>query len=158
MNLKKPISARGRPEWKYKLRAIKQFAAELSHIIPAERGCVLAAIPCSRSPSDAEYDPRLDDVLHEVTGLMPTVRVERPLVRTVSVQAAHAGGSRSVSAIQRTLGWAGFCKPTDHVILVDDVITTGSHFKACQQFLHEHQPGIDVVGVFWARTIWPDGT
>lgn len=40
----------------------------------------------------------------------------------------------------------------DAVMLVDDVLTTGSHFRAARNALRERWPGMPIVGLFLART------
>ena len=42
------------------------------------------------------------------------------------------------------------------VIVFDDVIAGGSHFKAIKMVLRERFPGVDVVGIFLARTLRPE--
>ena len=45
---------------------------------------------------------------------------------------------------------------TDTIFLVDDVLTTGSHYKAAKSILlNRFGHGIDVIGLFIARTIHP---
>lgn len=41
------------------------------------------------------------------------------------------------------------------IAVVDDVLTTGAHFKAMKQVLQETFPGIEVMGLFLARRV-PD--
>ena len=40
-----------------------------------------------------------------------------------------------------------------NIILFDDVVTTGAHFKACKQVIMERFPDKKVVGLFLARTV-----
>jgi hypothetical protein len=42
------------------------------------------------------------------------------------------------------------------VILFDDVLTTGSHFKAMQMVLQMRFPGIHMMGLFLAYTVRPN--
>ncbi|OOF56071.1 hypothetical protein BKL49_10880 [Rodentibacter myodis] len=39
-----------------------------------------------------------------------------------------------------------------HIILVDDVLTTGSHFKAIKSMIKAERPDIKVIGLFIAKT------
>ncbi len=41
----------------------------------------------------------------------------------------------------------------ERIVLFDDVVTSGTHFVACRQFLLTHFPGREVVGVFVARRV-----
>ena len=39
------------------------------------------------------------------------------------------------------------------VVVVDDLLTSGAHFRAAQRVLSRHFPDIDVVGLFLARRV-----
>ena len=43
-----------------------------------------------------------------------------------------------------------------HIVLVDDVLTTGSHFKGAMMVLQQRYPGVPIVGLFLARATRPD--
>jgi orotate phosphoribosyltransferase-like protein len=45
--------------------------------------------------------------------------------------------------------------PPRSIILFDDVLTTGKHFKACERRLREIDPTIAIAGVFVARRALP---
>jgi predicted amidophosphoribosyltransferase len=152
-NLKKKPDLRGTPQWKYKVRAICQFAKELSSLIPS--GMVVVAIPPSKTTDHPEYDSRLEDVLARLVGIRPDLRHERPIVRTRSNTAQHQSESRqSVEEIYDCIEWVGFKEDTDHVILIDDVVTMGRTYAACRKLIRENALGISTYGVFWARTVW----
>jgi hypothetical protein len=68
-------------------------------------------------------------------------------------QSAHGqGGSRHPDEIERALR----CAPVDTrrpVVLIDDVVTTGGHLKACARVLREQ--GVEVeYAIVAARTVW----
>jgi orotate phosphoribosyltransferase len=69
----------------------------------------------------------------------------------------HAGGTRNPHIDKSTLEWVGFNNDQNLIILIDDVITSGASFKACQQLIFENSPHTTVVGVFWARAIQAEG-
>jgi hypoxanthine-guanine phosphoribosyltransferase len=39
------------------------------------------------------------------------------------------------------------------LVVVDDVLTTGAHFKAMQRILNERFPDVSLIGVFVARRV-----
>lgn len=154
-NFKKPVEKKcNHYEWQHKLKAIRQFSQELARLF--KDGAVLAAIPSSKCKSDPDYDPRLDDSLSLLSRINTTLKIVEPFHTVGTVQAVHLGGERNVEAFYRNLRWDGIGMSTDHLVLIDDVITTGAHFKACQRLILEQQPQISVLGVFWAKTVWPD--
>jgi len=157
-NLKKSVSKRGTNEWRYKEAAISKFSGELSAwLADSDNEFTIAAIPCSKHRSDAEYDDRLDRVIEQVAKRCQNATAVRPFSRKVSRQAAHLSNTRpSISEIYDSLMWDGFELHTELVLLVDDVITTGASFRACYRLFMENAPTAQVYGVFWARTVWPD--
>lgn len=155
-NFKKSPDKRGTGQWYYKELAAKQFAVELSKLLP-EDYCVVI-IPTSKPDDHPEYDPRFDMMLDCLRVLRPKLAIEHPIIRTAACQALHTGGRRSITEALQTLEWQGFDGDTpDKVVLVDDVITCGTNFKACQRLLRLNCPGIEISGVFWARTVWLTG-
>jgi hypothetical protein len=155
-NFKKPVSKKGTNQWPHKLRAIEQFAQELRELIAD--GAVVVAIPTSKCRTDPEFDSRLDDVLDRLGKLNPTLRIGRPIDRHTTAQALHQGGSRTIDEVAATLQWNGFQTAPSAVVLIDDIITCGTNFKACQRLIQKHHPGLKVHGAFWARTVWPTPT
>ena len=46
------------------------------------------------------------------------------------------------------------CEPAPKVIgVVDDVLTTGTHFKAMQHLLRDRFPNVKIYGIFLARRV-----
>jgi len=43
--------------------------------------------------------------------------------------------------------------PFTHVFLVDDVISSGTHYKVCKDLILTDNPEIEVVGIFCAKTL-----
>lgn len=65
-----------------------------------------------------------------------------------------------MESILETVQWVGLPRGRDPttLVLVDDVITKGTMFKACERLLGDNAPGVSIVAVFWARSVWPDDT
>ena len=154
INLKKPPDKRDTPQWKWKVRAIEQFANELGQLLPDDIS--VAAVPTSKRRDDPEYDSRLDDALNILHGQRNKIMIEAPFEMIESHQSAHTGGERSVEEFYRLLQWRGFQQVPELIVLVDDVITTGAHFKACQRMIREYHPEVEIAGAFWAKVVWPE--
>jgi hypothetical protein len=156
-NFKKSVDRKGKPEWKYKTQAVRQFAEELSSAL--NDGAIVAPVPSSKCKSDPQYDSRLVDCLRALVRQRPNITAVEALVGKTTLQAVHLGGVRSPSIIYQNLDWAGgLPNGARHLILVDDVLTTGAHFKACQRLVLEKHPDLKVIGAFWAKTVWPADT
>jgi hypothetical protein len=140
----------GRRPWQDE--ACREFARDLAALLP-ERA-VVACVPGSRRRDDPAYDPRFELLFDCLGACRPDLRLESPFAVAHSVVAAHAGGPRRASDLHAALRWRGLRRPAAALVLVDDVLTTGAHFKACQRLLQEH--GVPtVIGAFWALAVDP---
>ena len=90
--------------------------------------------------------------------LAPNLRVEEPVVTKLSRVATHLSSDRpKPNEIKETYQWNGFQnQPNEYLYLVDDVITTGAQFRAYKDLVLEHHPDLKILGVFWAKTFWPN--
>ena len=142
-------------EWKHKIKAIDQFASELAEFL--EDGDTVAFIPTSKQRGSANFDDRFDQVSARLSKLAPGVEIVEPLVTATSRKAAHEGGDRTVKSIRASIECVGLDEiPDDGLFLIDDVVTAGTHFLACAKLLEATHPGIEIGGIFWARTIWAE--
>ena len=139
-------------EWRHRIHAVNKFALELSNALA--KNIILANIPSSKCLSDPEYDNRFEDMFLVLKKLRPDLKIENPISSIVSVVASHHGGTRNPEEISENLVWKGFeDKIPRHIVLVDDVLTSGAHFKACKELIQYHCPQTIVSGVFWARRV-----
>lgn len=155
-------SAKAKELLYYKNGAVTEVAAALRRVFSpvsvAERTFV--PIPPSKAPGDPEYCDRLERTLAEAfRGYGADVR---PLLRqTRSTGADHrSGGNR--------LGYEELLALTEvdrqqldrplrrEVVLFDDVLTSGKHFKVAKTRLLELFPGMPILGIFVARCIHAD--
>jgi len=155
-NVKKPVERKALPEWRHKLLAIAKFAGEISRLLKDNKEYVFAAIPTSKCKSDPEYDSRLEDTLTALKRKKNNIIIQEPISANQTMLPVHLGGTRDPETIYRNQLWNGFNVETDHIILIDDVLTWGSHFKAYKRMILEHYPEMEIIGIFWAKTIWDD--
>jgi hypothetical protein len=82
----------------------------------------------------------------------------------VSTEADHNGGSRLTpdalhALMELDIAQLNALPLRQAIMLFDDVLTTGKHFKCCERRLREFVPtNIPIVGVFIARRILPDAS
>ena len=144
----------------YKEEAINCVAAGLRRAITranAER-LTWVPMPPSKVPGHPDYDDRLSRTLAKAfSGYDVDVR---PLLRqAASTEADHAGGGRlsldALSAlIELNLPMLDALPLREGIVLFDDVLTTGKHFKACERRLRAVAPEyFSITGVFIARRI-----
>lgn len=154
-NLKKSLDKRGTPQWRYKGVAIAESARLLRGAIRADALVTFVPIPPSKTKDHPLYDDRLTQVL-EATCDGRAAEYRELLVLRRSVEAAHLSEVRptidEVAAnyqIDETLA-----HPEPQTIFVlDDVLTTGCHFKAAERVLRARFPRANIVGLFIARRV-----
>jgi hypothetical protein len=172
INCKKPMDRRGKPEWAYKGKAIREIADELRSCLPAVidfAETTIIPVPPSKIRTHPAYDDR---VLRIVRYACPVGADIRDLVACREDRdAAHESDRRrpSIAEIQANyylntetdrlnLGTDHVNSGTDQavrkkVVVFDDVITAGSHYKACRNFIEAYFPGRAITGIFVARRV-----
>lgn len=153
-NFKKPVSAMGTNQWPHKQRAIRQFINDLESITFKDDQGEMMVVPgiTSKPRSDTAWDDRIDKVAEGFANKFSHLSIGKIIdTRAVVVPSSH-GGSRDMATIKNNTLWDGNCPETaDTIIIIDDVLTTGAHFKAWKEFILENCPNINkVIGVFWA--------
>jgi predicted amidophosphoribosyltransferase len=111
-------------------------------------------VPPSKTKGDALYDDRVLRLARKVAE-GTSIQVAELIVQSESYIPSHlasgSGGPRMQPSDLRRLYTLSGEVPRSNVFLFDDVITAGSHFRACKDLLLESHPNIRVFGVFIAR-------
>jgi hypothetical protein len=153
-NFKKPVSRRGHSDWYYKEEAIKTIASMVNNI--SFPRCFIVPAPTSKPRNSTEWDDRIDQIVDSIT--QQQVVVAKILDVSEPLKPAHDGGSRDIATIKAYT--SQILLPNngiDTVIISDDVLTTGAHFKAWKEIILEHNPHIkQVFGLFFALHVWKD--
>ena len=151
----------GRGRWKE--RAVQEIAAGLRRVIGQQNVDRLTwvPIPPSKTVGHIDYDDRL--IRTSVAAFHGYNADVRMLLRqSKSTKADHESGDRltpealyEVLELDRAvLSERPF---RDGIVLFDDLLTTGKHFKCCTRRLREVVPAsVPMIGVFVARRILPD--
>ena len=155
LNFKKSMDKRGTAQWRYKDQAIGEAAAAFRAALNDEwlNVATLVPIPPSKAKGDALYDDRLVRMLHSIR-TQPRLDVRELIVQRVSTTAVHDQDNRPrPDQIQANYGIDDALRnPTPKVIgLFDDVLTTGSHYRAASAVLRQAFPDVRIIGFFIAR-------
>ncbi len=140
-----------------KQRAIGTLANWLRSAIAREQAecCTWVPIPPSRRFGDPDFDDRLVRTLIRAF-FDYDVDIRALLGQTRNLVPDHAGTRRVSAAILyqslhlnfETLG----ARPLrERIVLFDDVLTSGKHYRCCEQRLREALPTVHVAGVFLMR-------
>ena len=159
INFKKPQKLRGTPQWCYKLQAINQVGRSLASCLRNWADEItLVPIPPSKCKTDSEYDDRMILALDVCKKYIPDIEYRELILQTISTDAAHLADTRPVpdQLIQiYDINLDLLEGVRDKVVIVDDMLTTGCHFKAMQSVLQKYLPNNIIAGVFVARRV-PD--
>ena len=150
------MDKRGRTEWKYKGMAINKIGNMFAQSLPRFpfSGTIIVPIPPSKVKTDPLYDDRIIQVMnifcrdHQDADLREIISVQSNKVPSHEVRASPDGILPYLS-VNKAL-----CKnQKPAIVLVDDVLTSGAHFKACQTLLRQEFPKSIIRGLFIARAV-----
>lgn len=158
LNLKKSVDRRGKPEYHYKEKAITEAGDLFRSVLKNDwlsTTPTLVPIPCSKHKDHPLYDDRMLRVLRRMmTGLGGDIR--ELIVQTENLESFHGGTRMPPTELaeyyQVDEALCGTRVPTVFV-LFDDMLTTGSHFKAAKSVLSTRWPNVPVAGIFLARVV-----
>ena len=161
LNFKKPSDRKGKPEWKYKRKAINQISTAFRNALGANLSpsdlstVVLVPVPPSSAREDPLYDNRIASMVHAI---WPDNRanVKEMIVQIGSFEPSHTSHNRpekkeieSRYEIDEDLVHL----PPNTIAIVDDILTTGAHFRAVKSLLEKRFPNARILGLFVARTV-----
>jgi predicted amidophosphoribosyltransferase len=161
INLRKPMTRRHLPEWRYKEDAILTCGRIFREGLREEwlASATLVPMPSSHTRDDPEYDDRLPRILQEV-GRGRQLDIRELVVMTRNVPQSHLAEERvSIEDLIASMGInEALAQPAPRTIgIFDDVLTTGRHFKAVQAVLRARFPDAPIVGIFVVRRV-PEST
>lgn len=163
-NLKKsPLLKKTSPaEYKHKLKDIRRVAACFRRGLTEEvlnTKATLVPIPPSKTKSNSEYDNRITMICHGIVLGYSSPDVQELICCHEDTIATHNQASKpSPEALVSNYRIAvdpGY-NPRPILFLVDDMLTTGSHFKACKMLISKTYPDSEVIGLFVARRVFAD--
>ncbi len=157
LNFKKSMTTRGQAQWRYKDQAISQAAAAFRAAVNEEalNNATFIPVPPSKAKSDPLYDDRLVKMLRRIRP-SPPVDIRELVVQIESTRAVHDSETRPSPAeleSRYTLDQTLLSPTPQLIVIVDDVLTTGAHFRAVKAVLERTFPGVSVIGLFIARRV-----
>lgn len=158
-NIKKKPTLRNTSQWPYKERAICDAGDAFRRSLSQQAFDTITFVPIP--PSKCRTDPLYDDRMRRVLDRMAThgpLDIRELVVQEQSLAAFHEGVRLSPQQL------AGYYSIAEQLVLpaprsivvVDDVLTSGCHFKAMQTVLRARFPMASIGGLFIARRVFPD--
>lgn len=156
-NLKKGNERQGMADYHYKEEAINRVAQMIASTVSSHiNDYTFVPVPPSKCRTDAAYDDRMTAILRIAQELNPDLDFRELVVINQSTEASHAATSsrptpEEIMANYR-LDTSQLEGAKRNIIIFDDVLTAGSHFKAMKNFLLQHLPEANMWVLFVART------
>lgn len=159
-NFKKRLDKEGTPEWKYKEKEIKKIAEEFRESLKVKwfEKYTLVPIPPSKSKEDPLYDDRIVQVL-KIFGQGHNLDIRELILQHESTLPFHQITPRPFweDLIDNYYIDENIANPEPKkIVLFDDLLTEGAHFKAAQHVLEKRYSGVITRGIFIARRIYAD--
>jgi len=150
----------------HKISAINESIEQLAPAVSQESMSKVTVVPMpgSKPLGHAAYDDRMIQVMNGWGARVGPAFDGRPVLVTRHERGAqHSAAAKGVSratvaemAATLTLDPAYLATPLrETVVLLDDVFTAGTSFKAAQSILMQRPEVKRVCGLFLARTVWP---
>ena len=112
-------------------------------------------MPPSCAKSDPDYDDRLIQILQQMEqGFDADIR--ELVLQRETMPASHEGERASIAELVANYTIVDALRapaPRGRIVIFDDVLTTGRHYKAMQQVLNAAYPGVPSPGLFIARRL-----
>jgi predicted amidophosphoribosyltransferase len=156
-NFKKSPEFRDQPQWIHKERVIREVADIFAqYLLPATNlpDVMLVPMPPSKIKDHPHYDDRMMQVLTRLQQRDGGLDIREILTCRENTEPFHATtNKRSPEKIAQNLCIdSGLCNTTKtKILLIDDMVTSGAHFKACKNKLLEVFPQGIIKGLFIAR-------
>ena len=161
-NFKKTMDRQNRPEWRYKKRAINQAAKAFLNGLGGVESSYLnlwtfVPIPPSKAKDDPLYDDRMLRMLKAIRS-NPPLDIRELIIQSESTQSAHESDVRpqptEIESLYRIDD--NLTEPYPSTIaVIDDVLTTGAHYRAAHSVLSARFPSVEIKGLFIARRAVP---
>jgi hypothetical protein len=155
-NFQKGLQYRDRFEvWHYRDEAIARFArtvaAFLKDFSSVNQAALVPMFVSSPHNSDS-YNDRIVKLAEGVADRIPELVVRDVFDVDAKMVPAKLGGARCPADLKPHVIFEGFGNDVPSLaIILDDVLTSGSHFRVCSDLITDAYPTVGIVGIFLAR-------
>lgn len=153
LNFKKKTDRKNCPEWKYKVDAINKVSLLLNNAFIPNADYIFIPVPPSKNKNNPLYDDRLIQVLQKLKPGWLGVGYRELVTQINSTEPSHLSGYRDIAQLQENykVDSSQIHPIPKGIIIFDDVLTTGCHYKAMQNTLKNLYPEAIIIGLFLAR-------
>lgn len=140
-------------EKQYKKSAMKNFANILNEF-PFQTNSFIIPAVTSKKNDDPLFDPRLMISTQWAASTNQNITWNELFKAKHSIKESHFGGTRDYATILSNTELIQNYNYNDVIIyIVDDIFTTGVHFKVMKDLILSVYPNAKIIGLFWGLTI-----
>ncbi|MFJ5401301.1 hypothetical protein [Pectobacterium sp. CHL-2024] len=155
LNLKKGNDKRGSYEYRYKGIAIQKVADLITSTINNLNDFTFVPVPPSKCNTDLAYDDRITAILKLCQQVNRSFEFREIITQRQSMEASHNSIARPTPAeiaANYQFNQVLTAGVRNNIVIFDDVLTAGSHYKAMKDTIRHYLPNVGVIGLFVART------
>lgn len=154
LNFKKDLSFKNNVSWCYREQAVRNFALMLHGALSnVANRITIIPMPTSKPQNSLKFNDRLLATIGwlQVYG-NNMYHIENCLDTKEESIPSHISGNRKPEDLFNNINFT-FPKSRfkEYIILIDDVLTTGAHFKVCKDILTKYS-SVNIGGIFLAKT------
>ena len=157
LNFKKDMDRiSNRPEWKWKGNAINEVSELFIRSIPPiiAQSSILVPVPPSKIKGDSMYDDRLVQLVRNFCATHTNTEFREIVGINANMTPTHVDEKSPDELIPLLTVDKSLCAPSkDQIVIVDDVLRHGAHFKAIKTLLQPEFPDSNIIGLFIARCL-----
>lgn len=161
-NLKKKPGSSSPAEMRYKAGAIQRCASYISTAVSMDNlpDWAIVPVPPSKAKGDPAYDDRLLRVCHLLSGAKRPLDIRELVIQSESTVAAHEAEPGQRPSVEELVAIytidEAISQPTPKsILIVDDVLTAGTHYRAMHTVLSQRFAGVPINALFIARRVFP---
>lgn len=122
------------------------------------RSATLVPVPPSIVEGEQGYDNRMFQICKNIP-VNFSIDVKELIKQKISTPPVHKSTDHRPSVEEIIQNYriddSGVVDTPKHIGIVDDVLTTGAHYRAMKEKLRSRFPDVPIVGIFIARRIFP---
>jgi hypothetical protein len=156
MNFKKKMHRKGMGDWHYKQQAISEISDLFINNIPPiiATSSILVPVPPSIAKGDLMYDDRLVQLVSNYCKAKKDVEFREIVTLADSMTPTHEDEKSPEELMKLLEVDTTLIKPLkDQIVVIDDVLRHGAHYKAIKNLLQPHFPSSQIIGLYIARTL-----
>ncbi len=156
LNFKKKMDRAGKKDWHYKGETIKEISELFIKNVPPiiEKSSIMIPVPPSIVKGEPMYDDRLVQLVKNYCQAHPETEFREIIEVRETMNPTHVEEKSPEELASCMIVNKALCKNNkDQLVVVDDVLRHGTHYKAIKGLLRPFFTKSNIIGLYIARSI-----